>query len=719
VSAHEAVYDVRGMTCAACAKRVERAIGKVAGVENASVDLVRERARVLGAPREPELIAAVAKAGYELVPHARADARRDTSDARTVAAAVLAALLLAVDLFAPRALGTSTPWIALAVASIVTFGLGAPIFARAARLALTGEASMETLIAVGSAAALVGSVISLRTGHGGAHGHSDASTAALVIAVVLVGKSIEARAKRRSAAALDEAAAQDRAPIRITRHDATSEVPPSELRAGDVMHVAPFAIVPADGTLESNDAYVDESLVTGESRPVHRAQGDVITSGSLNGATPLRVVVTAAGIASARGRLEAETAAALAKTPREAALADRASRWIVPLVLAVASITFVVRVALGEATLDALRIAIGVVVVACPCALGLATPAALVAALTRATREGIVVRDGERFLALARVTRLCLDKTGTLTEGRPRTTAFIAPSPTHDERTVLMWVASVEADSEHPIGHALFASAMERGIAALPARDVKALPGRGIEGVVDGHRVLVEVLEAADDAWSADVRDQVTQLRADGHSISIVRIDDEAHTLLAVRDRMRASSPRALETLRATGVRVEVLSGDHESAALAVAREVGLERDRVHAGLRPDEKRSFVERAMNTDVVAMVGDGVNDAPALATADVGIAIGRAAGAALRSAALALLDGDLARIDTARALARITRTTIRGNLAWAFAYNGLALPLAAFGALDRLGGPAVSAAAMAGSSIAVLVWSLRINYARLSR
>ncbi len=719
-AASESVYDVRGMTCASCAKRVERAIAKVEGVTGASVDVVRERARVVGAASELELMEAVKKAGYELV---RRDvdggsaARRDL-DVRTVLAVALATLLLVVDFGVPHLFGSTTPWIALGVATFVTFGLGSPIFARALRLARARDVNMDTLVALGTTAALVLSVLSLVASTHGAHGHSDASTAALVIAIVLMGRMAEAMTKRRAASALDALALAEAGSVRVTRHGETSELPVAELRADDVVHVAPFALVPADGTLESDRAYLDEAALTGETNAVAKVRGDLVLGGSLNGPSPAQIRVTHAGAASMRGRLEADTAVALGRPPRHAALADRASRFIVPIALGTAVLSFVVRLALGEAPLEALRPAIDALVIACPCALGLATPAALVVSLSRAAREGIVVRDAARFLDLPRATHLFFDKTGTLTEGRARVRELVLIGD-HPERDVLQWIASVEADSEHPIGHALFLSAMERGVPAHPATDVRALAGRGIEGVVDGRAILVEGLTSEHEPtldWSTRAR--IEALRAEGCTISILRVDGRSAAVIAVRDRVRANAASVLDALRKDGLELAMLSGDHASAAGAVAKEVGLGPDAVHAPLRPEEKAAFVREARLRGIVAMVGDGVNDAPALALADVGIAIGGGAGVAVRSAALTLRDGNLGRIHTARALALATDRTLRANLVWAFAYNLIALPIAALGMLDALGGAPVAAAAMAGSSIAVLLWSLRLARVRLA-
>jgi Cu+-exporting ATPase len=706
--AAETIYDVRGMTCASCAKRVERALGRVEGVREATVDLVRERARVLGSARESELAAAVKKAGYELVPRAAEPTATPLPvDLRTGAAIAIAVALLAIDLTLPALSG----WTTLAIAAATTFGIGAPIFARAFRLLRARDVSMETLVALGSTAALVLGALSLLHGSHGSHGHSDASTAAIVIAIVLAGRSADASAKRRAARTLDAMTAAEAGSVRATRHGETSEIRITELREGDVAHVAPFALVPADGSLESERAYFDESALTGESVSVAKTRGDTVLGGTLNGPSPVVLRITALGASSVRGRLEAETASALARPPREAMLADRASRWIVPLALLTSTAAFGVHLALGATPLAALRPAIDVLVIACPCALGLATPAALVAAVARGAREGIVIRDAARFLDLARVRRLFVDKTGTLTEGEARLQRVVMLTDT-DETSLLRWVASVEAESEHPLGHALFASAMERGIAASPASDVRVLPGIGIEGRVEEHVIRVESVTG-----DAGRPAEVETLRREGCSLALARVDGVPIAVLAVRDRVRPTAASTVASLVADGVAIEMLSGDHVDAARVVGDEVRLARESVHGGLRPEDKVARVEAARRVEIVAMVGDGVNDAPALAAADVGIAIGTGAGAAVRAAAITLRDADIARIRAARHLARATWSTLRGNLAWAFAYNALAMPLAAVGALDRIGGAPAAAAAMAISSIAVLLWSLRLARVRL--
>jgi len=704
----EAIYDVRGMTCASCAKRVERAIERVQGVSEASVDLVRERARVVGTPRDAELAEAVRKAGYELQRReVGAPATKPTRELRAPIAIFLALTALAIDVFTQ-----APPWITLAISALVTFGLGGPLFVRAWRLALARDVAMETLVVLGSTAALALGTMSLFVPSHHGHGHSDASTAALVIAIVLGGKSAESRAKKRATAELDRLAGSDAAPVRVTRHGATAEIAIGELRADDVVRVAPFAIVPADGTLESEHAYVDEAALTGESRASAKALGEIVLGGTLNGPAPLSIRVSAVGAASFRGRLEAETSAALSRPPREAMLADRASRLVVPLALAASVSAFFVHLAMGASALEATRPAIDVLVVTCPCALGLATPAALVAALGRAAREGIVVRDATRFLDLARVTRLFFDKTGTLTEGRARVQEIVMLGDV-PERRAWELTASIEADSEHPVGSALFLSAMERGIAALPATDARVVPGRGIEANVDGQRVRVEAASAEIAAARA------AALRAEGCTLVVTSVDDVPVALFAIRDRLRPRVAQIIARLRKRGIALEMLSGDHADTARSVGLEVGLDASAVHGGMRPEDKARVVTDARRADVVAMIGDGVNDAPALAASDVGIAIGGGAGAAVRSAALTLRDGDLARVETATSLADATSRTIRGNLVWAFAYNVVAVPLAAAGAIDWIGGAPVAAAAMAGSSIAVLLWSLRLSRVRLTQ
>ena len=580
---------------------------------------------------------------------------------------------------------------------------------------------MDTLVALGGSTAVVGSLVAVLfpEHHQGAHGHSDASTGALVVAIVLAGKAFEARAKRRAAASLDALAREESGPVRVHRHGEVAEVAPDELRVADEVELRPFARVPADGVLTSELAYLDESFLTGESREMKKSRGDALLGGSVNGASPLTMTITAVGASSLAGRLEAETAEALAKPPREAALADRASAWVAPIVLVVAIVTFAGWFAIEHSALHALRIAISVLVVACPCALGLATPAALVAALGRAAREGVLVRDASRFVALADVETLLFDKTGTITEGKPRVGNIVSLGQLSEQR-VFEIVASVESESEHPLGRALFLAAMERGIAARPPTNLRVLVGKGVQADVDGLAVFVgapslEQITALDPAPRA----RVERLRDEGYSLALLTIDDHPEAVLPVRDRMREHSARVVRDLMREGLRLEMLSGDHEQAARVVAEEIGLPPDSVHAGLSPEGKTALVRDAQKRGATAMIGDGINDAPALAVADVGVAIGSGASAALRAGALTLIDGDLGRLLTARSLARATRRTIAANLAWAFGYNALAVPLAAFGALDRLGGPALAAAAMAGSSLLVLLWSLRLSRVSLRR
>jgi Cu+-exporting ATPase len=707
----ERTFEIRGMSCAACAKRVERAAMRVDGVTKADVDLVRERLAVSLDHEIPEgrLEAAVRDAGYELVvprPRGAAPSAIDRSAIVAVAAAVLAALTLVVDVSVPGRVGAL---LSLTLASIVVLGLGAKILVRAARS--LREPGMDLLVSIAALAALLGSVVSLTLGHdGGAHGHSDASTAALVVAIVLVGKTIEHRAKARAARAIAASSEVLEGTVEVVRHGEKGRIALAELRPGDVATVPAFAPIPADGVITSGRADLDEAFLTGESRIVRRETGEAVHLGAHNGGAAFTMEVRAIGKDTLRARIEGTMDAASRERPRLAELADRVSRVFTPVVLVIALASFLGWWVASGSLAHATSIALAVLVVACPCALGLATPAAVAVALGRAAREGLVVKDARRFEELARVRVMAFDKTGTLTAGKPTLTKALVLGAI-DPREALRLAASLEAKVEHPLARAIFLGAMAGDIAVAPASDVVVVPGEGVRGDVGRRRVSVGRVD--DESVSdPETRAAIRAARARGASAALLTVDDVPAAVFLVEDAIRPGAREALAQLAGAGVRVVLLSGDHASAVESVAAQLGVTDAR--GGLSPSAKLEAIAALRREHgALAMIGDGINDAPSLAAADVGIAMAGGAEAALGAGAVAITSGELSSLVRGRSLARALGRTIRAALAWAFAYNLLALPLAAMGALDRIGGAPVAAAAMAGSSIVVVLVALRLG------
>jgi Cu+-exporting ATPase len=709
----ERTFSIRGMSCAACAKRVERAAMRVDGVARADVDLVGERLLVTLEHEVPagRLEAAVHDAGYELVVPPAPGVEEPTRDRSVLVAAsagVLAALGLVVDALVPAPVG---PMVSLALGAAVVLGLGSPILVRAARS--LREPGMDLLVSVAALAALLGGVVAIASPHAGAHGHEGASTGALVVAIVLIGKTVERRAKAQAARFIEASSESLEGTVEVVRHGEKGRIARSELRPGDVVTVPAFSPIPADGVVASGRADLDESFLTGESRIVRRAVGDDVHVGAKNGGAAFTMEVRAIGTDTVRARIESTIQAAGRQRPALAVLADRVSAVFTPIVLGVASVSFVGWWWESGSLSHATSIALAVLVVACPCALGLATPAAVAVALGRAAREGLVVKDARRFEELARVQVVALDKTGTLTRGAPTLTQ------THtlgaiDAREALRLAASLEAKVEHPLARAIFLGAMAENVAVAPAEGVTVVPGEGVHGRVEGRDV--EVGRVREDELPPAVRDAIEAARARGASIVRLAVDGVIAAAFVVEDAIRPDARDALKQLAGAGVRVVVLSGDHPSAVASVAAEVAVQDAR--GGLSPAAKlEAIAELRRAHGSVAMVGDGINDAPSLAAADVGIAMGGGAEAALGAGAVAIVSGELSSLVRGRSLARALGRTIRVSLGWAFAYNVIALPLAALGALDRIGGAPVAAAAMAGSSILVVLVALRLGRVRL--
>ncbi len=689
--------SITGMTCATCASRVERALKRTPGVAAASVNLATERARVTLAGADKEaVIAAVTRAGYGAAP-LEAAPPADTWEWRLLGLGAV----LTLPLVATMA-GLMLPgWLELLLATPVQFVVGWR-FHRGAVAALRNRApNMDVLVSLGTWAAFLLSVADLLTG-----GPLYFESAAAVIVLVRLGKALEARARRRTGAALRALEALRPATAFRLADGQETDVPIAALRVGDLVAVPPGERIPVDGIVRAGESEADESLLTGESRPVAKAPGGHVVAGSLNGAGRLEIETTSLAGETMLARIVRLVEDAQAAKPPIQQVVDRVSAVFVPTVLAIAALAFTAWLLLGAPLTFALVAAAAVLVVACPCALGLATPAAIVAGTGAAARAGILIADPAVLDAARGIRVVAFDKTGTLTEGRPRLVAAI-PAEGVTEQELLSTAAAIEGNATHPLARAIRDAA--NGLAIPQAADLRALPGRGAEARVGGRRLALgsERLLAESGADAHALADAAA--RHASASLAWLVAPEEQHVLglLAFADTPREGAREAVAELHRQGFHVAMLSGDHEDAARAVATTLGIED--VRAGLLPAEKLAAISDLRKLGPVAMVGDGVNDAPALAAADLGIAVAGGSEAALHAAGITLLRADPRLVPAALTIARRTARTIRQGLFWAFAYNVVALPFAAMGLLS----PMIAGGAMAASSVSVVLNALRLR------
>ncbi|GAD21263.1 cation transport ATPase [Acidovorax sp. MR-S7] len=706
--------------------RVERALRKVPGVHDATVNLATESARITydAAGGDVEALArrAVRNAGYEPRALAAQEAEADLSPWAGFASVALGLLLSAPlvlpmvgDLFGRHWMLPA--WVQFLLATPVQFILGARFYKAGwhAAKALTGN--MDLLVALGTSAGYGLSLWLWATAHPGHTPHLYFEASAVVITLVLLGKWLEARAKRQTTAAIRALHALRPEVAHLLGRDGEVDVPIAEVMAGDRIVVRPGERIPVDGTVLEGRTQVDESMLTGEPLPVTREEGALLTGGAINGDGRIVMQVTAVGSETVLARIiRLVEDAQAAKAPIQR-LVDKVSAVFVPTVLGIALVTLAGWLWAGAGVEQALIHAVAVLVIACPCALGLATPAAIMAGTGVAARHGILIKDAEALETAHRVDTVAFDKTGTLTVGRPRLTAFHV-EPGAEEAALLAVVAGVQSGSEHPLARAVLAAAQERGLAVPAPEGVRAVPGRGTEGEVAGRSYLVGSLR-----WMQELgvdlgalADQAAALQAQGATVSAVAERAEnglaACALMGFGDEPKPGAREALAALRAKGVRCVMISGDNRGAAEAMARRLGLdpEAGEVMAEVLPGDKAAAVAALKGEGrVVAMVGDGVNDAPALAAADVGMAMGNGTDVAMHAAGVTLMRGDPALVAAALDISHRTVAKIRQNLFWAFAYNVAGIPLAALGYLS----PVVAGAAMALSSVSVMTNALLLK------
>ena len=629
-----------------------------------------------------------------------------------------------LDRFTPPRLSS---WIQLLLSTPVVLWAGWPFFERAWAALRGGYTNMFTLIAMGVGAAWGYSVIavlfpdafpaSFRGHHGRVEVYFEA--AAVITVLVLLGQVLELRARRRTSGAIRALLGLAPKTARRIREDGTEEdAPLDRVRPGDRLRVRPGEKIPVDGVVIEGASSVDESMVTGEPIPVEKGPGDPVTGATINGTGALILRAEKVGSETLLARIVRMVSEAQRSRAPIQRLADRVTGWFVPAVAVTAAIAFVAWGYLGPEPrmAHALVNAVAVLIIACPCALGLATPMSIMVGTGRGATVGVLIRNAEALEILERVDTLLVDKTGTLTEGRPRLSAVIA-LPGIAESDLLRLAASLERASEHPLAAAVVAAARERGIALPEAADFRSITGKGVRGRVEGRAIALgtAALLEEEGASAAPLLEAAERLRAGGQTVMFVSLDDRAAGLLGVSDPVKASTPEAIRILRAEGVRIVMVTGDSRTTAEAVARRLGIED--VRAEVLPDQKIEAIrELQAQGRIVAMAGDGINDAPALAQAHVGIAMGTGADVAMESAGVTLVKGDLRGVAKARQLSRGTMRNIRQNLFFAFVYNALGVPIAA-GALYPYFGillsPVVASAAMSLSSVSVIFNALRLR------
>jgi P-type Cu+ transporter len=716
---------VVGMTCASCAGRVERALAKVPGVREASVNLATEVATVKADPAlDPHAMrAAVEKAGYGVGGQVQ---RLDQGEAQAPAAAaptandwwpVALSALLSLPLIIPMfGMLFGADWALpgiwqLALATPVQFWLGARFYRAGWKAAKSGAGNMDLLVALGTSAGYGLSVYLLfaHAGHGGMpHLYFEAS--AVVITLVLLGKWLEARAKHQTTEAIRALNALRPDTARVRRERREIEVPLAQVRRGDVVVVRPGERIPVDGVVLEGASQVDESLITGESLPVAKHEGDRVTGGSVNAEGLLAVQTTAVGAETTLARIVRLVESAQAGKAPIQRLVDKVSEVFVPVVIGIALLTLLAWGTLSGNWQTAILNAVAVLVIACPCALGLATPTAIMAGTGVAARHGILIKDAQALEIAHKVRRVAFDKTGTLTEGKPR---LVAAEPAQGARAELLAAsASLQSGSEHPLARAVVEAATVDGIAFEKASNVRAIAGRGVAASIGerelrlGSSRLMSELKVDISSLAA----RAAQLQADGRTVSWVAdvtAQPKLLGLLAFGDTLKPTAASAIAALRAQGVRTLLLTGDNVGSATAVAAQLGL--DEFRAEVLPEEKARIVAELGQQAPVAMVGDGINDAPALAAADVGIAMSTGTDVAMHAAGITLMRGNPALVADAIDISRRTYAKIRQNLFWAFIYNVVGIPLAALGLLS----PVIAGAAMAFSSVSVVTNALTLR------
>ncbi len=744
VATKKSIFPVSGMTCASCVARVEEALSSVPGVVSANVNLASEKATVeyTEGTGIADLKRAVKDAGYELGSEAEtledvtATAQRELRGVRNrfIFAAILASLIMAL-MWAPSFAGK--PYLLWALATPVQFWAGWRFYRGAWGALRHKTADMNTLVAVGTSAAYFYSVIAVLFPVLFAAAEVELGlyfdTSAMIITLILLGRFLETRARGQTSEAIKKLIGLNPKTALVIRDGEEREISVEDVQVGDLVLVRPGERVPVDGIIRDGYSSIDESMITGESIPLEKKAGDEVIGASINKTGSFKFEATRVGKDTTLAqiiRLVDEAQGSKAPIQR---LADVIASYFVPIVIGIATITFIVWYFAGPspALTYAILNFVAVLIIACPCAMGLATPTAIIVGTGKGAEHGVLIRSAETLERSHKIRAVLLDKTGTLTQGEPRVTDIIAlPSSSQDE--ILRLAASAEHGSEHPLGEAIVKAASEKKLKIASAKDFNAIPGQGIEASVEGKKLILGNLRLMSEKSLSlnGLGGEAEQLRAKGKTVMFLGIDNHIAGIIALADTLKPNAKAAVDGLHNMGIEVMMLTGDNQRTAEAIAREVGI--DRVLAEVLPEHKAQEVKKLQQEGkVVAMVGDGINDAPALAQADVGIAIGTGTDVAMETGDITLIRGDLTGITTAVSLSKRTMRTIKQNLFWAFAYNTALIPVAAgvlylaFGNTGVPSGlhfilgnygflnPILAAAAMAASSLTVVFNSLRLK------
>jgi P-type Cu+ transporter len=736
----QVTLQITGMTCAACANRIEKGLNKVEGIDHATVNFALEQAtvsfdsaKVDAAQLENAMLERVVKLGYKAEvkkPQSEDPALRRKKEISMQKRKLLVSAALSLPLLWAMAGHFSftsfiwtpelfmNPWFQLVLATPVQFIIGWQFYVGAFKALRNGSANMDVLVALGTSAAYFYSVYTTwQWARAGGHHAADLyfETSAILITLILLGKLFEMLAKGRTSEAIKTLMGLQAKTALVIRNGVEQSIPVEEVISGDLLIVRPGEKVPVDGVVVEGSSSIDESMLTGESIPVEKRTGDRVIGATINKNGMLRIQATKVGKETVLAQIIKVVEEAQGSKAPIQRIADVISGIFVPIVVGIAIVTFLVwyfAIEPGQFA-SALEKAIAVLVIACPCALGLATPTSIMAGSGRAAELGILFKGGEHLEATHRIQAIVLDKTGTVTKGKPELTDIRVEAGV-DEQLFLKLVGGAERSSEHPLAEAIVQGIRERGIEPAPAQSFEAIPGYGIQAVVEGRQLLIgtrKLMETQGVSFTP-ASELMTKLEESGKTAMLVAIDGAYAGMVAVADTMKETSKEAVLRLKQLGIEVIMITGDNERTAKAIAREAGI--DRVLAEVLPEGKAAEVKKLQEQGLkVAMVGDGINDAPALATADIGMAIGTGTDVAMEAADVTLMRGDLNSIPDAIAMSRKTMVNIKQNLFWALAYNVIGIPIAAAGLLA----PWLAGAAMALSSVSVVLNALRLQRAKL--